>query len=207
MSDIKIELANSDAMQRHCGDCQLCCRLLPVKDNEPWRRGDPLDKKSGERCRHQKFGKGCAVYATSEMPHCCKIWNCRWLVNSDTADLSRPDRSHYVIDIMPDFVTVSDNETGATRHIQVVQIWCDPKHPHAHRDPHLRAYLERRAAEGIIGIVRFNSSDAITLLPPSMCSDNRWHEHTTGAKQKQHSIIDILQAIGENHETQIAKPV
>jgi hypothetical protein len=28
-------------MKRQCGECQLCCKLLPVP---------PLNKKAGERC-------------------------------------------------------------------------------------------------------------------------------------------------------------
>jgi hypothetical protein len=184
------------AMMRQCGDCQLCCRLLPVP---------PLEKKAGQRCQYQKFGKGCTVYHTRKMPRECGIWNCRWLVNNDTADLSRPDRSHYVIDIMPDFVTVVDNESGAQQNIQVVQIWCDPNHREAHRDPALRAYLSRRAEEGIIGMVRFDTQDALTIIPPKMASDNQWHEHTSGVREKQHTIIDILQALGEKHEKQAAQ--
>jgi len=61
------------------------------------------------------MGKGCAIYA--KRPMSCALWNCRWLVNDDTAELSRPDRSPYVIDIMPDYVTVLDRETGVRRPI------------------------------------------------------------------------------------------
>ena len=38
---------------RQCGDCQLCCKLLPVKS---------LAKLAGDRCSHQKHHKGCDVY-------------------------------------------------------------------------------------------------------------------------------------------------
>ena len=146
---------------RQCGECQLCCRLLPVP---------PLDKKTGQRCEHQKFGKGCAVYHTRAMPSACELWNCRWVVNDDTDNLSRPDRSHYVIDIMPDYITLQNNDTGETFEIQVVQIWIDPKYPDAHRDPALRAYLLRRAEEGMAALVRLDARRAITLFPPSMVS-------------------------------------
>jgi hypothetical protein len=36
-------------MTRQCGDCQLCCKLLPVP---------PLQKAAGVACRFQKFHKG-----------------------------------------------------------------------------------------------------------------------------------------------------
>ena len=151
-------------MIRQCGDCQLCCKLLPVP---------PLEKKAGQRCRHQKFGKGCAVYHKAGMPMECSIWNCRWLVNDDTADLPRPDRSHYVIDITPDHITLQDNETKATTAIQVVQIWIDPKHPLAHRDPALRAYLLRRGEQGIAALVRYDNRHGCDRLPAQ--HDRRRH--------------------------------
>jgi hypothetical protein len=147
---------------RQCGDCQLCCRLLPVP---------PLGKKAGERCQHQKFGKGCAVYHTAAMPPECGLWNCQWLTNDDTAGLSRPDRSHYVIDIVPDFMTLQDNATGQQYKIPVVQIWIDPAHPLAHRDPALRAFLLRRGEQGIAALVRFDNRRAVTIIPPNMIGE------------------------------------
>ena len=44
---------------RRCGDCQLCCKLLPVRE---------LSKGASERCRHQRVGKGCTVYRQPGMP-------------------------------------------------------------------------------------------------------------------------------------------
>ena len=150
---------------RNCSGCTLCCKLVPVRE---------LEKAAGERCRYQRSGKGCSVYHTRAMPLCCGIWNCRWLVNDDTGDLSRPDRTHYVIDLLPDYVEVTDHATGLKTNIEVIQIWCDPDYPDAHRDPALRRYLERRALEGKIGLVRYNQSDAFAIMPPSMSSDGRW---------------------------------
>lgn len=82
---------------RACGDCQLCCKLVPVPE---------LGKKASHRCKHQKFGVGCAIYR--KRPFSCAMWNCRWLTDPETNELRRPDRSHYVIDAMPDFVTLTD---------------------------------------------------------------------------------------------------
>ncbi|HEV8466043.1 MAG TPA: hypothetical protein VGQ63_13705 [Pseudolabrys sp.] len=163
---MKITVQTGPTPMRHCGGCTLCCKLLPVTD---------LDKVAGERCRHQRTGKGCAVYnIVGKMPPCCHFWNCRWLVNDDTADLSRPDRAHYVIDLLPDYVTVIDNETGEKTNVEVIQIWCDPKYPDAHRDPALRRYLERRAAEGKMALVRYNQKDAFTI----MMFEGKLHEHS-----------------------------
>jgi hypothetical protein len=175
-------------MKRQCGDCQKCCVLLPVP---------PLQKPAGQRCQFQKFHKGCAVYHTAKMPHDCGLWNCRWLVNDDADELSRPDRSHYVIDVMPDFVTLQDNATGALQNIQVVQIWIDPKYPDAHRDPALRRWLFRRAQKGIAAIVRFNAKDALTLFAPPFDKDGEWHEITSGVSTgRTHTLNEVVQALG-----------
>src|SRR4051794_9187127 len=122
-------------MNRQCGSCTLCCKLIPVP---------PLDKKAGERCKHQR-STGCRIY--SKRPRDCRLWSCAWLVNNINGrplPVSRPDRTHYVIDIMPDYVTVESE--GRTGRLTVIQIWCDPDYPDAHRDPDLRAWLDELAA-------------------------------------------------------------
>lgn len=182
---------------RQCGDCQLCCKLLPVVDNEPWRPGPALNKPAGARCRHQKHRKGCAVYGKPQMPYACKTWQCRWIVSSDTADMPRPDRAHYVLDVLPDFITIRHDETGEEQHVQVVQVWIDPDYPDAHRDPALRRYLERRGEEGTAALIRFNSRDSITLIPPQLAADHQWHEVTSGVAGEQHTLEDLERAMGD----------
>lgn len=172
-------------MSRSCGDCQLCCRLLAVV---------PLKKLAGQRCVHQKFKVGCKVYNAIGMPPECSIWSCRWLVGDDTADLARPDRSHYVIDIMPDFVTATND--GTSFDIEVIQVWVDPAHPDAHRDPALRAYLDRRGREGIIGLIRYNATEAFTLIPPSLTGDGKWYELAGESTGRTHDFAEIATTIG-----------
>jgi hypothetical protein len=172
---------------RQCGDCQLCCKLLPVKS---------LAKLAGDRCSHQRHHKGCAVYATLfKVSPECRLWSCRWLTGDDTADLSRPDRSHLVIDLMPDYVTMINNETGEEEHIQVVQVWCDPNHRDAHREPAFRAYVERRAAEGIATLVRWNNREGMAIFAPAMSSDRQWHEVLNGLTGPEHSVADKMKAL------------
>jgi hypothetical protein len=181
-----ISITMSEPAQRRCGGCSLCCKLLPVRE---------LRKKANERCQHQRFKKGCALYGRPTMPPSCQVWNCRWLVNNDTAELSRPDRSHYVIDLMPDFVTLRDNNNNNNRtHIEVVQIWVDPAHRDAWRDPHLLAYLERRGREGVAALLRFGPGDVIGLFPPSMSEDQQWHEIHDGECEPEHTIVDVIRA-------------
>jgi hypothetical protein len=175
-------------LTRQCGDCQLCCKLLPVRS---------LDKGAGVRCQHQRHHKGCAVYATlGRVSPECKLWNCRWLVEDGTEGLSRPDRSHYVLDLMPDFVTFRDNATGEAQHIEVVQIWVDPKYPDAHRDPALRAYMERRADQGAAALVRWDNERALAVFAPALNADRQWHEVESDFRTKDHTVEEKIAALG-----------
>jgi hypothetical protein len=57
-------------MDRQCGDCQLCCKLLPVRT---------LGKAAGQRCKHQRHHKGLAESGLS--PYMLPVWQQRaiWL--------------------------------------------------------------------------------------------------------------------------------
>lgn len=154
---------------------------------------DVFDKPAGERCPHQRR-TGCAVY--ERRPFGCRSWTCRWLVNKDTADLSRPDRSHYVIDTMPDHIMSRDRATGEERAIEVVTIWCDPKYPNAHRDPCLRAFLERRGREGVAALVRYSLQDGLVIMPPAISDDGKWHELRGEASERQSDTLETIKALG-----------
>jgi hypothetical protein len=177
-------------MMRECGDCQLCCKLLPIP---------PLSKPANQRCKFQKFGKGCTVYHKpgSQFPIECGLWNCRWLVSDDTDDLSRPDRSHYVIDLVPDFITATMEDKP--QHIPVVQIWNDPAYPDAHRDPALRRYLFRRAEEGMAGLIRFDARKALVIFAPPWDVNGQWHEITSGMTVGPgHSAAQVQQVLSQH---------
>jgi hypothetical protein len=175
-------------MTRQCGDCNLCCKLLPVRS---------LDKGANEKCRHQSYARGCKVYANlARVSPECRLWSCRYLLNSDTADLNRPDRSGYVVDPSPNYIEMEDNETKERVPIQVVQIWVDPKHPDAHRDPALRAYLRRRGAEGLAAIIRYNETDGFVLFPPEMTGEPDFVARGSTPTREEHSPDDILRTLG-----------
>jgi len=205
-------------MTRQCGDCTLCCRLLPMAaETRPEFRETvaamiavgmltkaeaaaavpDFTKAAGHVCPHQRERNvlspepaGCAIYR--RRPLGCRLWNCRWLLNDDCEDLDRPDQSHYVIDVAPDFVT--DAETG--KKLGVIQVWCDPKFPDAHRDPKLRAFLDRRGAEGYAALIRFGSSDAMAIFPPSI-TGGRWLEKPRQeARTAEHSVEERAAALG-----------
>lgn len=152
---------------RTCGDCQLCCRLVPVPT---------IGKGAGEKCQFQKYAKGCRIYDTR--PDACRTWSCRWLSDPEAAGMPRPDRCHYVIDCTWDYVTAVP-EGGAPIQIPVVQVWVDPAYRLAYRAPELRAYMLRVAIKhGAATIIRWGTREAITVFPPALSNDGEWHEKT-----------------------------
>lgn len=171
---VRITLRETAEGRRRCGSCTLCCRLLPVRT---------LEKPANTRCQHQRHGKGCRIYADLQLrvPE-CHTWTCRWLTQGDTLPgVPRPDHAHFVIDVVPDFVTVQDNETGASHDILALQVWVDPAHRDAHRHPALRAYIEKLCEEQpTVAICRFNERDAVTLIPPALNSSGKWAEMSQG---------------------------
>jgi hypothetical protein len=151
---------------RQCGGCTLCCKLIPVEE---------LHKAGGQRCTHQRTGKGCAIYA--RRPVSCREWNCLWLIGTHGGaplPLGRPDRTHYVLDEVPDLIRIRDNRTGEiVDQWEVMQIWVDPLYPDAWKDPALLAMLDQGA---IVALVRYSSTKGFTLFPPSRMVDHQWHQ-------------------------------
>ena len=166
---------------RHCGDCQLCCKLMPVEE---------FEKPASCRCAHQRTGKGCAIYRNR--PLSCQLWNCRWLVDRSTADLPRPDRAHYVLDLIPDFVTIQPHDGSPARHFEVVQVWCDAAFPDAHRAPSFRAWLN---AQATCALIRYDSRRAFLLAPPSVTGDD-WHEQHSETSRTQCTLQEKARILG-----------
>jgi tRNA isopentenyl-2-thiomethyl-A-37 hydroxylase MiaE len=101
-----------------------------------------------------------------------------------------------VIDVMPDYITIRNNETGTAEYVEVVQIWVDPNYPEAHRDPALRAYIERRSHEGVAALIRWDNTEGMVIFAPAMSGDRRWHEVTQALSSEQHSLADVVKALG-----------
>ena len=55
-------------MERECGSCTLCCKLLGV---------DEISKPQGEWCSHCNIGVGCKIYR--DRPNECKNFTCMWI--------------------------------------------------------------------------------------------------------------------------------
>lgn len=173
---------------RACGDCKACCKLPPNAE---------MGKPSNKRCDHLSNARGCKIYASR--PRTCRLFRCQWLSESDTADIGRPDRVHYIIDPAPDVITMQDNETGAETYYQAVQIWCDPRYPDAWQDQALMRFLSRRSADDILAIVRYGDNiNDFVLLPPKMTGTGAFHA-VSGKMQGQTSIEDIVAKLGADN--------
>jgi hypothetical protein len=150
--------------ERHCGSCTLCCKLLPVRE---------LAKPADTKCRHQS-SKGCAIYRRPGFPASCDLWSCRWLVVDDTADMLRPDRVGYVLDLVPDLMRLNDTATGMEQEIEVVQVWVAPGVDPLN-DKRLRRYAERQAERGAALLLRWGHGPATAVFPPALSRDGEWH--------------------------------
>ena len=201
---------------RTCGSCTLCCKLMPVVENADLTLWDMVgemigsglltmkeaattirdfNKPAGEKCPHQ-CSKGCRVY--NQRPLACRFWSCSWLSEQEgTGKLGRPDRTHYVINPVPDYVDSTD-ERGSFK-TPVIEVWCDPKYPDAWRDPNLLAYLEEQASKhGFAALIRYNSHDAIFVAAPCLSADRRWIIKQSGMKTgPAHSWEQKLEALGD----------
>ena len=78
--------------KRQCGDCTLCCTVLRVPE---------FSKPEMQPCKH--CAVGCTIYV--DRPRSCRDFNCAWLMG-DMDDDMRPDKSHVLIERLPDDTVV-----------------------------------------------------------------------------------------------------
>lgn len=174
---------------RSCGSCSLCCKLLPQKE---------LAKPALTRCQHQRHSEhgSCNIYATR--PPSCQLWACAWLNNADTGNLSRPDRSHVVVDIMPDVIRIDDGQ-GNVDDMEALVIWVDPLYPDAWRHPSLLNYFNERAkVHKLAVLVRYGSSEGFVAFPPATTGYDEWIERNSQKEWVERSAgetVDRLAAL------------
>lgn len=166
---------------RECGQCKLCCKVLPVPE---------IDKLSNVWCQHAK-GAGCAIYSTR--PRGCRTWSCFWLTDATEKfpDLRRPDKAHYVIDEGADIVKVDGKQIG------VAQIWADPGYPAAWRsDEALQRFIRILAQNGSGTLIRRGADLAVLILNPPLAPE--CVEITTGYTRGPTSDEDKAEFFGED---------
>jgi len=172
---------------RRCGDCTLCCKLIPVPE---------IKKPSNVKCPHQhQHPGGCLIY--DRRPMSCRLWSCRWLTNDDTDDLKRPDRVGYVIDPAPDFVTRQNTETGESINIPVVQVWIDHRRPNAFLEKGLLRFIQRRSLEGMATLIRRGSQSTVTIFPPTMNPTGKWLLLEGGQTVPGHSFLEVVNVLAK----------
>jgi len=164
---------------RRCGDCQLCCYVMPTAE---------IELPANTRCEHQ-CRKGCAIYA--RRPFSCRAFSCQWLIGVDVG--RRPDRTHMVVDPLPDFVTAVPDGGGEPVNIAVVQVWVDPRYPDAHRDPAFRRWLD---SVGKFALIRYGSDEGFLLAPPSRTGGQWVEQGTSKQAAPAHTLADVLDAVG-----------
>jgi hypothetical protein len=169
-ADGGVEIDFEATTPRRCGDCSLCCKLLP---------NVAFHKPANKPCAHQRHGKGCTIYA--QRPEECQFWSCRWLASpAETPGMRRPDRAHYVIDALPDSIQLVNNETGEPLEFEAMQIWVDPAFPKTQHAPELRAYMLKMAEEhGWPTLLRWSNQTGTAVFPPPLNADGEWHEQTS----------------------------
>ena len=153
--------------RRTCGECTLCCKLLPVEE---------IDKEGFTKCQHLKFKVRCSIY--NERPVSCLMWSCAWLVNPtlQAAGLDRPSKSHYVVDTRADNFRIQVSDEVLNEY--ALQIWVDPNFPNAHRDPKLRKWLIKHHPRTLI-MIRLAPLRALLLVPPARSASGDWFERET----------------------------
>jgi hypothetical protein len=142
--------------QQTCGECTLCCRLVPVVE---------LGLKAFQGCPHERnvpftATPGCAIYSTR--PHACRIWNCQFLIEG-WADEYRPSRCGVVVDTLPDLIRIVPPGTPEhlRKEIPAVQMWVAPGFEDAYqRQPVLALVLASIATVGAV-VWRIKGKDGV----------------------------------------------
>ena len=123
-------------MTNHCGQCSMCCKVLPIAE---------LGKPQMTWCGHFRKGLGCSIYA--DRPTACKDFRCVWLHGVLCGDVSPDDNA-----LRPDKCKVlarSSVQDGR----QVFNLWVDPAYPRAHEAIPVRKMIERAYAADCIVVV------------------------------------------------------
>ena len=120
-------------VNRACGDCRLCCRVLRVED-----KAIGFDKPQGRWCEHA-CETGCGIY--DRRPKVCESFYCAWLRGAFD-ELDRPDRVHLVVALE---MSVGDELLDRDGRVVArdLPVWCVYESwPGCSRKPRARKVLE-----------------------------------------------------------------
>lgn len=140
-------------VERTCGPCTLCCKVLRIPE---------LEKPQNAWCRHAKKGRGCGIYEAR--PESCRSFSCLWL-DGLAPEWARPDLVHGVM-------------TATTDGAQLV-LHEDPGFRGAAREK-LKEVIDRFVADGkhYVAVV---SGDRRTLIAtPELLNDSKFEQLLDG---------------------------
>ena len=147
---------------RSCAGCSLCCKLVSVRE---------IGKPKNVWCPHAEPARArCSIYDARTQS--CVKWSCSWLVDDSLPDELQPHRSHVIFDILPDII-----RAGGVTH-PVAQLWVDPAYPAAHREPPVRAMIERIASVHDMPVLARIGTRGLLIVAPSL-NGGTWLERET----------------------------
>lgn len=125
-----IEIARAET-GRSCGECSMCCKLLPINKPE-------FSKPANVWCKHCRPGAGgCTIY-NNDRPLVCRNFACQWLVDPGLSEAWHPLRSHIVAHFT--------NQSRLTLNFVV-----DPNTPNRWREEPYYALIKNVAHRGLAG--------------------------------------------------------
>ena len=105
--------------KRECGDCALCCKILPIDTFD----GEDDGKEAGKWCQHWSKAGGCSIY--DDRYEVCRIFYCFWALGLIPEEL-KPSKSKVVLAMYTEGVTI---------------VYCDPAYPDAWQKGKMGDYL------------------------------------------------------------------
>jgi len=129
-------------MEKQCGECSLCCKLLDIYE---------LEKPRDQWCQHVVKRQGCAIYGTR--PPSCQNFRCLWLMDPRLGDLWKPNKCKMVMVAETPLHVVIYVDKGAH------QPWMQEPYFSALREMSARGY----AAGGMITVLE--NKETIVILP------------------------------------------
>jgi hypothetical protein len=184
MFDLADEDSPTLVRDRSCGSCSLCCKLLPINDEE-------LKKPPSVWCKNCAPGKGgCTIY--ENRPLSCRRFVCLWLITEGLEDHWKPLTSKMVA-----FVAGDKTQEKGNR----VAIYVDPSSPTKWREEpyygqirawsesalkvqaHVVVYVHNRAIVVLpnkeVDIGRLRPNDRITVKEKHVSFGRDWDVHVT----------------------------
>ncbi len=76
-----------------CGECTLCCELLPIGE---------INKSPNTLCKDCTLNKGCNIY--NNRPESCKNFNCSYLTSDDMGESLKPNICNIIFEVVTDTI-------------------------------------------------------------------------------------------------------